>query len=234
MKPMATRVIGYIRVSTEQQADGGVSLEAQRTKLEAYATALELDLVAIEVDAGASAKTLRRPGLQAALGRLDAGEADALLVPQLDRLTRSVKDLASLIEGYFESRFSLLSVADSIDTRSAAGRLVLNVLTSVGQWEREATGERTKEALDHLKAKGVKLGGEALGWKRTAKSDASGRLIVADVKREIAAVKRILKLRSKGQTLRVIAETLTLEGYQTKRGGCWHASTVGNVVRRAA
>ena len=66
MKPIATTEIGYIRVSAEQQADGGVSLEAQRTKLEAYATALELDLVAIEVDAGASAKTLRRPGLQAA------------------------------------------------------------------------------------------------------------------------------------------------------------------------
>ncbi|HIA03056.1 MAG TPA: recombinase family protein [Myxococcales bacterium] len=231
---MATRVIGYIRVSTEHQADGGISLEAQRTKLEAYATALELELVGIEVDAGASAKTLNRPGLQTALGRLDAGEADALLVPKLDRLTRSVKDLASLIEGYFEKRFSLLSVGDSIDTRSAAGRLILNVLTSVGQWEREATGERTKEALSYLKAQGVKLGGEALGWKRTAKSDDSGRLIVADVRKEVAAVKRILKLRGKGKTLRSIAETMTLEGYQTKRGGQWHASTVGNVVRRAA
>jgi site-specific DNA recombinase len=159
----ASRVVGYIRVSTEKQADSGLSLDAQRAKLTAYATALDLTLVAIVVDAGESAKTLDRPGLARVLAMLDAGEADGVLVAKLDRLTRSVRDLADLIERYFSERptvraCTLLSVADSIDTRTAAGRLVLNVLASVGQWEREVISERTTEALDVLKARGVKLG----------------------------------------------------------------------------
>jgi len=159
-----TRVIGYVRVSTVHQADGGVSLDAQQRKLELYAELHDLELVGIEIDAGASAKTLRRPALQRALAKLNAGEADGLLVAKLDRLTRSVCDLGTLVERYFADRFSLLSVADSIDTRSAAGRLVLNVLASVSQWEREATGERTAEALRHIRdAEGAQLGGEALG-----------------------------------------------------------------------
>lgn len=158
-----SKVIGYIRVSTIAQADSGLSLEAQRAKLTAYATALDLTLVAIIEDAGESAKTLDRPGLTRALAMLDTGEADGLLITKLDRLTRSVRDLADLIERYFSERptvrsCSLLSVQDSIDTRTAAGRLVLNVLVSVGQWEREATAERTRDALQALRARGVKLG----------------------------------------------------------------------------
>ncbi len=103
-----TRVVGYARVSTEDQAREGVSLAAQRAKLEAYATALDLELVAVREDAGVSAKTLDRPGLRAALEDLRAGRADALLVPKLDRLTRSVRDLgttpAQLARGQEEVR----------------------------------------------------------------------------------------------------------------------------------
>jgi len=231
---MFTKVVGYIRVSTEGQADGGVSLEAQRAKLSAYALAMDLELVAVHVDAGVSAKTLDRPGLQAALAMLKAGTAEGLLVAKLDRLTRSVRNLGELVDDYFSARFSLLSVADSIDTRSAAGRLVLNVLASVAQWEREATGERTRDALTHLRAIGVKLGGEALGWKRTDAADESGRLVLADVANELATVARIDALRAEGRTMREIAATLTAEGRATKKGGRWYASTVHAVVKRGA
>jgi DNA invertase Pin-like site-specific DNA recombinase len=135
-----TKAVGYIRVSTEKQADHGVSLEAQQTKLAAYAALYDIELVEVIVDAGVSAKTLSRAGLQRALGMLRKGQANALVVAKLDRLTRSVKDLGTLVEEYFSAdNITLLSVADSIDTRTAAGRLVLNVLGSVAQWEREAT-----------------------------------------------------------------------------------------------
>jgi site-specific DNA recombinase len=227
------RVVGYVRVSTEGQADGGVSLDAQRAKLEAYAVAMDLDLVTVEVDAGLSAKTLARPALQRALAMLDGGAADGLLVAKLDRLTRSVRDLGDLVERYFAAKFALMSVADSIDTRSAAGRLVLNVLASVAQWEREATGERTRDALAHVRASGVRLGGEALGWERGDESDEEGRRIVRDVRGEVATVKRILALRAEGLTLRAIAGALAAEGHQTKRGGRWAAETVRKVLARA-
>ena len=92
------KVIGYIRVSTDKQADHGISLDAQRAKLEAYASLYDICLTEIIVDAGVSAKTLQRPGLQRALSMLRKGQANALLVGKLDRLTRSVKDLGTLVE----------------------------------------------------------------------------------------------------------------------------------------
>ncbi len=235
MASASTKVVGYIRVSTEGQAEGGVSLEAQRAKLVAYCTALDLELVAVEVDAGVSAKTLDRPALQRALATLRDGAADALLVAKLDRLTRSVRDLGELVDFYFAAgRWALLSVADSIDTRSAAGRLVLNVLASVAQWEREATAERTRDAPAHLRAEGVKLGGESLGWTRTGEVDAHGRRVVVAVPTEAETVARILELRAAGRSLREIADALEAEGRRPKTGARWHPTTINRVIARGA
>ena len=235
MDAARTRVVGYVRVSTEGQADGGVSLEAQRAKLSAYCIALDLDLVGIEEDAGLSAKTLDRPALTRALDALRTGRADALLICKLDRLTRSVRDLGTLVETYFVGgQWALLSVADSIDTRSAAGRLVLNVLVSVAQWEREACAERTRDALAHLRANGVQLGGAALGWEHTDETDAAGRRVIATVEREAVAVARIMELRAAGTALRAIVATMNTEGHATKTGARWHLTTVTRVIERAA
>jgi DNA invertase Pin-like site-specific DNA recombinase len=227
-----TRAVGYVRVSTELQAEEGVSLAAQRAKLEAFAVATDLELVAIHEDAGVSAKTLARPGLQAALADLREGRADALLVAKLDRLTRSVNDLGSLLERYFAARFSLLSIADSVDTRTAGGRLVLNVLTSVAQWEREAIGERTRDALRHLQAQGVRIGGEALGWRRADELDGEGRKVWLPDLAEQATAARIRELRGEGLSLRAICDVLRREGRPTKRGGRWAPQTVAQVLAR--
>ena len=118
----------------EGGADRGVSLDAQRAKAEAYAALYDLELVAVEIDAGVSAKSLDRPALARALALLDAGEADALLVVKLDRLTRSVGDLGALVKRCNRGGWALLSVSEQVDTRTAAGRLVLNVLASVAEW----------------------------------------------------------------------------------------------------
>jgi DNA invertase Pin-like site-specific DNA recombinase len=231
---MRTTVVGYVRVSTERQADEGISLDAQRAKLAAYAVAMDLDLVCIVEDAGLSAKSLDRPGLARALAMLDAGEAQGIVVTKLDRLTRSVRDLGDLVERYFASRFSLLSVSDSIDTRTATGRLVLNVLASVSQWEREATAERTRDALAHVKANGGKIGRDGLGWTRTADTDANGRRVVAEDTEEQETLRRMLQLRATGASVREIAVALTAEGRPTKRGGAWSAGTVQKILARAA
>ncbi len=141
MKPQQrTKAIGYIRVSSDQPVQEGVSLDAQRHKLRDYCRAMDIELIDIVADEGYSASTLKRPGLQVALGKLQRGLAQALIVTKLDRLTRCVKDLGTLCTDYFSDGkpSTLLSVSDSIDTRTAAGKLVLNVLTSVAQWEREA------------------------------------------------------------------------------------------------
>ncbi len=224
------RVIGYIRVSTQEQASEGYSLAAQEAKLRAYAALYDLDLVAIETDAGQSGKTLDRPALKSALAALRAGTAEALLVAKLDRLTRSVADMARLIDDFFGEKAThkaaLLSVADQIDTRTAGGRLVLNVLVSVAQWERETIAERTKTALDHKRTIGEHVGAKPFGF------EIEGTRLVA-IPHEQDAITLILDLRDQGRTLREIAAELTTRGIQTKRGGRWHIQTVKGILGRA-
>lgn len=143
-----------------------------------------------------------------------------------------MRDLGDLVERYFASKCSLLSVSDSIDTRTVPGRLVLNVLASVAQWEREATAERTRESLAHLKSTGVLVGGVPLGRRRTPELDSEGRRVVVEDKAEMAGVRRAVELRVSGSSLRAIARVLREEGYPTKRGGRWEATTVGRVLAR--
>lgn len=224
------RLIGYARVSTEEQAESGLGLAAQEAKLRAYAGLYGHELVGIIVDAGQSAKSLQRPGIQEALGILSRGEADGLLVSRLDRLTRSVADMASLIEGYFSEKAgrSLLSVQDQIDTSSAGGRLVLNVLMSVAQWEREAIGERTAAALDAKAARGEVKGGQAPIGKRWA----DGGLVDHDAEAEAVAIVR--ELRDSGMSLRAIVAELNRRGVAAARkGGQWHLTTVQRILKRA-
>jgi DNA invertase Pin-like site-specific DNA recombinase len=228
-----TRVVGCVRVSSQRQADEGVSLDAQREKLTAYAHAMDLELVEVVSDAGLSARSMDRPGLQRALSLLDDGHADGLLVVKLDRLTRSVRDLGELVDRYFAKRCSLLSVADSVDTRTAGGRLVLHVLASVSQWEREAAGERTREALDHLRTEGVRLGGEALGWRRGDRTNDEGRRAVEEIPEERETALLVRALRDEGHSLRAICAKLTEMNRKTKRGGAWRSKIVASVLRRS-
>lgn len=218
------KAIGYVRVSTEQQASDGVSLEAQREKIEAFARLYEYDLIAVIEDAGASAKTLDRDGLTEALARLESGEAGALIVAKLDRLTRSVKDLGELLETHF-TRFSLVSVGEQIDTSTAAGRLVLNVLMSVAQWEREAIGERTKTALQHKKAQGQRVGSIPYGYRLGS----DGATLEADAA-EQEVVQAVLKYRAAGLGLRLICQRLEKDGFTARSGGTFFPQTVARII----
>jgi site-specific DNA recombinase len=162
------RAIGYVRVSTEKHADLGVSLEAQTAKVRAMDVVQEAELVEVIVDAGESAKSLKRPGMERLLALVDARAIDTVINAKLDRLTRSVRDLAELLERFNRRQVSLVSVADSLDTGSAAGRLVLNIMVSVSQWEREAIGERTRDAMSHKRANGERVGTIRYGFQMAA------------------------------------------------------------------
>lgn len=225
------KVLGYIRVSTEEQATNGQSLDAQRAKVAAYAALYDLELVEIIVDAGVSAKSLNRPGLQDALAKLRRGVADGLVIGKLDRLTRSVGDWQKLIDAYFGDKAGkqLFSVADSIDTRTAAGRLVLNVLLSVAQWERETIGERTKDALQHKIRKGERCGKVRFGYELAA----DGKTLVA-VPVEQEAIDLMKQLRAEGESYRDIAAELNRRGIQTKEGSGWLHTSVRGILARAA
>src|SRR5439155_20291295 len=177
------------------------------------------ELIDVIVDAGESAASLNRPGMARMLVLVDSRAVQVVIIAKLDRLTRSVKDLGELLETFQHRNVSLVSVAESLDTGSAAGRLVINIMASVSQWEREAIGERTKAVLSHKKAHRKAYGTTLMGFSR------DGAELKPDVG-EQETVRSIRRMRSDGRSLHSIADELNRTGTPTKQGGKWHASTV--------
>lgn len=207
-----TRVVAYIRVSSLEQADSGLGLAAQEEKIRAYAKLYDLDVVSLEVDAGISGGTMERPGLQRALAML-GNEVEGLVVSKLDRLTRSVRDLSDILHQYFvHTPFTLFSVGDQVDTRTASGRLVLNILASVSEWEREIIAERTKAALSVLKSSGKRAGNIPLGKKALA----DGTLV--DCENTCEAIRFAKRWRQKGVSWQQVADAMNCH-FKTQTGG---------------
>ena len=223
------QAVGYVRVSTERQADQGVSLDAQDAKVRAMATVQGATLVDVIVDGGESAKSLNRPGLQRLLALVNGGKVQAVIVAKLDRLTRSVKDLCGLLELLEKKKVALISVAESLDTSSAAGRLVITIMGAVSQWEREAIGERTRDALGHKKRSGERVGNIEYGY-RLARD---GKHVEPDFA-EQAVLKEIGRLRAGGGTLRGIAAALNGRALRTRRGTAWRHEHIARVIKRGA
>lgn len=222
----ALRAVGYARVSTDLQAETGVSLEAQEAKIRAMATVQGVELLDVIVDGGESGKTLRRPGLEHLLELVGGGDVQVVIIAKLDRLTRSVRDLADLLERFERRGVSLVSVAESLDTGTAAGRLVLNIMTAVSQWEREAIGERTRDALRHKRAKGERVGTVPYGYRM---ANQGGQL--APDAQEQAVLARIRALRAARRPMRGIAAELNAAGFRTRRGTAWRFEYVRSVLR---
>ena len=225
---MKTRAIGYVRVSTDTQADRGVSLEAQVEKIRAMATVHDVELLDVLGDAGESAKDLDRPGMVRILEMVGSRAVGMVIVAKLDRLTRSVKDLAVLLEQFQRRGVSLVSVAESLDTGSASGRLVLNIMVSVSQWEREAIGERTRDAMRHKKAKLEFVGNAPYGYRQAA-----DKRHVEPEPGEQAILERIQRLRKGGKSLRKIAEQLNRLKIRTRQGSPWRHEYVARLLNAA-
>jgi DNA invertase Pin-like site-specific DNA recombinase len=203
------RALGYCRVSTAEQGDSKAGLEAQEQAIRDEVAHRGWDLVDIRSDV-ASGKSLRhRPQLGQTLRDLQAGEADALVVAKLDRLSRSVLDFASVMETSQQERWSLVVLDLGVDTTTTNGKLIAHIMIALAQWERELIGDRTRTALKAVRARGTKLGRPVGVTPETRKF--------------------IRVMRSSGMSWQRIADTLTLEGVPTSQGGRWHAATVRKV-----
>lgn len=156
---------------------------------------------------------------------------DVSAVPDVRTSRRRPLHSATRIDDYFGDKAGkqLFSVADSIDTRTAAGRLVLNVLLSVAQWERETIAERTRDALQHKIHMGERCGRIRFGF---ALADDGKTLLPVAAEQE--AIRLMHELRTAGQTLRDIAAELNRRGIQTKEGKPWKHTTVTGILARAA
>ena len=217
------KCIGYIRVSTEKQSNDGYSLDAQSAKIQALAMLKGYELLEIISD-DESAKNLKRPGVQRVIQMVTDAAVDAVIIMKLDRFTRSVKDLADMVSLFNRRNVALISLSESIDTKTAAGELSMNITTSVSQWERRAIGERTKAALDYKRSIGERLGNVPYGYR------ASGKLLEIDAT-EQSTIERMKALSAAGASLRAVAARLNADGLRTRRGTEWRFQYVDAILK---
>ena len=216
--------IGYIRVSTDEQAREGVSLDNQREKIAAYCTFNDMALLDTITDEGISAKNLNREGMQTLISHVKQGKIDAVIVYKLDRLSRSVKDTIGLIELFEKHKVAFHSIVDHLDTKTATGRFFLHIMSSLAQMERELIGERTRDALSHKIIKGERVGHVPYGYTL----DQDGKTLLENPRQQ-EAISLMRELHGKGYTYRGICRELIANGYEAKEG-TWHHQKVRNIL----
>lgn len=219
------KAVGYVRVSTDRQS---LSLEAQQEKILAMATVKDATLVDMIVDEDESGKSLDRPGAKKLLAvvrsRPSGGGVGMVIIAKLDRLTRSVRDLSDIVDLLNRKDVSLVSVAETLDTSTAAGRMVMNIMATVGQWEREVIGERTSAALQQKRKRGERAGNIPYGFRLAT----DGKLEEEPAEQHITVT--IRGYRQAGISLREIAASLNRQGYKTRAGTPWRFQYVANIL----
>ena len=210
--PKARRAITYGRVSTGRQAATGVSLGDQADTLAGYVAQRRWDHVAHATDPGLSGRKMsNRPGLAGAVAQLDRGEADVLVAAKVDRVSRSTADFAQLLDHAEKHGWAVVVLDVAVDTTTAAGRLVVDVVSAAAQFESRRIGERVKGVHAIRRARGERAG--------------QPPALPQAVRR------RIVRQRAAGRSLQAIADDLTSEGIPTAKGKSWHPSTVAHVLR---
>lgn len=207
------RFYGYVRVSTREQGDSGLGLDAQGEAIRTEANRRGWEIVDIRQDVSSGKSMRKRDELGRTLRDLRDGNADGLIVAKLDRLSRSVLDFAAVMESASAEGWSVVVIDLGVDTTTTHGELIANIMIALAQWERRIIGDRTRSALEAVKARGTKVG------RKSGVSDDTLRLIRA--------------LRASGLSWQRIADTLTEQRVPTSQGGQWHASTVRRLAAQS-
>jgi site-specific DNA recombinase len=222
------KAIGYIRVSTSEQATEGISLDNQKAKITAYCALNDLDLTEIIEDAGKSGKSLNREGIDRLLSLIKRKEIGAVVVYKLDRLSRKVIDTLVIIESIEKAGIAFHSLNEKIDTSTAMGRFFLNITASLAQMERDLISERTRDALQMKIANHERAGQIPFGYRL---SEDGNTLIPHEG--EQAVIKLVQRLHRQGLSYRAICKALANAGHKPQ-GKCWHPKTIGSILKRAA
>lgn len=207
-------VVAYLRVSTDEQVQSGLGLDAQRAAVEQEAARRGWS-VTWEADEGVSGKLRNRPALDRALGRLKAREAQALVVAKMDRLGRSVIQASDVLEAARHQKWDLIVLDLGMDLATPHGKAMAQMLAVFAELEREMISARTKAALGAARARGTRLG-------RPRQIDP-------------ALLARIVSMKADGLSHRCIAAALTDQGVPTVRGGArWSPGSIGGFLTSAA
>ncbi len=219
------KAAAYVRVSTEEQLKG-FGLDVQRERIKYYAKFRGITIKKWYEDSGISAKTTQRKGLNQLIQDITKKKYDALIVYKLDRLSRSLRDLLNLLEDSLHPhKCEFISVTEQFDTSIPQGKLMVQLLGSFAEFERNLIVERTWNGKLIKAQQGGYIGGEPpYGFK------AEGKKLIID-KEKIFLVDKIIRMRKGRMSYEAIAKTLNEEGsFLPKRGKKWYGKTIYNIV----
>lgn len=215
----------YCRISTDMQVSEGVSLEAQQSKANAWCLANNYHVAEIYVDAGVSGKrTDNRPELQRALA--DCKKGEALVVYSLSRLARSTIDTISISEALTKKKADLVSLQEKLDTTTAAGKMMFQMLAVLAEFERNLVSERTSMALQYKKSKGERVGQVPYG---SSLADDGIQLVNDAYQQSVIAF--VKECKRKGLSIRATVTELTKKGFKPQ-GAKWHKTTVARILQK--
>jgi site-specific DNA recombinase len=231
-----TLAVGYCRVSTDKQ---DISLKTQEAQIRAMAVVKGWELTEVVVDDAKFSGNLDRAGVQRVLEMVRKRQVEAVIIAKLDRLTRSTRDVIALIELMNKKKVALVSLSESLDTRSAMGRFFVRMIASLGELERENIGDRTRSVMAHMRQRNLPVGPAPYGWRspgvgrnESLPFDQKAPLVLD--KEEQKIVKRILDMRTGEQalSLRKIAARLNGMGITTRSGSPWRHQYIDTLLRR--
>jgi DNA invertase Pin-like site-specific DNA recombinase len=217
------KVLGYTRVSLDEQGERGVGLAAQRSAILAEVAHRDWELVEILEDSGYSGRDFNRPAVTNAMKLLRCGDADALVVAKLDRLSRSILDFTSIMARARKENWGVIALDCAVDTTTPAGEAMAHVMATFAQYERRLIAQRTSDALCELRSRGKAYSPTPFGFERDGDS-----LVVHAAEQKVLT--RIRRLRAKGKSYRAIAQSLNRSGTPAKQGGAWFASSVRSTL----
>lgn len=228
--------VAYLRVSTTTQAVEGVSLDAQRAKIEQWAVLNGATVAGVYADEGISgSRSDNRPGLLQALAEVErlrrTGQPVALVAYSLSRLARSTTDTLALAARLERMGADMVSLSEKIDTSSASGRMVFRLLAVLSEFERDQIAERTRLALRHKQSRGEKTGGHVPFGYRAVRCKGKPTTLEPD-EDEQEIIRRMVAQRERGATYSEIAERLNVDATPTRTGTVWHNTSVRKVIIR--
>jgi site-specific DNA recombinase len=222
---MPNKIVGYARVSTDEQAAQGISLDMQREKIRAWANLNDVVDITIHSDDGISGKRLNnRPGLLAAIECAEPG--DVFIVYSLSRLSRSIRDTLEIVERFGVAGINFVSIVEQFDTTTAMGRAFLAIIAVLNQLEREQISERTLAAMDELRRNGKATGHAPYGFA----ADENGNLSINDDER--AGLRMIVDaMANDNVSYSDLANRLNDAGITPRKAKLWDRGVVRRICR---
>ena len=219
------KVLGYIRVSTAMQVEKGSSLDVQQVKIAEYCKLMDYDLLEVFEDRGISGMSIsKRGGYKELIRYLNQNDVDMVVVHSLSRLGRRMKDVIAFMELLKSNNISFYSIKESLSNDDKVGGLIVNILSSIYEFEVETIRERIKDVKQSKKERGLVYGRLQYGWDREG-----DRLVKSET--EMKVIKRVKNLRTRGYSWVKIAERLNEEGVPSKSGSIWYGGSLFNTMK---